>query len=472
MIPELGILLIAVLVLTFVAYVLACTMSGRHEPIMLLWALLAPLGYAVLAYPHARAIITLHRAIILPLLLLMPLLPPLAVGKINRTHVWLAIAWTFFVLGTLLSLINVAPGQRLSSIRVAIDAFILPPLLGWVLYRTFRVRQHLPWLHIVVSIVSIYLAIIGGIEIFTGRALMPQAGGGDVLYAGGGLFEIVRPTGPYANPATLSLVGMINLFLLLFFRRAMGKMPARNLLLHWPGIVASLLVSLMTFTRGVVLAFALIILIETWRNSTAKQRSLRIAGALGLFALVGAALVLAPGQIAQERISQDNFWGRVAQQGQTFEVFLDHPLTGVGLCNFGTAAGLTSKYETSVQGFDPVGAPHNFLGEVFSDTGLVGAIPFIISQALLFTMFRRLRTSFPTSGTLAWSYFVMIFTAYWVLNMDFGIGYYSELNLWFVFAITIIYRYGIEEGCRQFAITGFHRGRRAQLSSIALRPQC
>lgn len=472
MIPELGILVIALLVLAFLGYICACTMSGRYEPIILLWALLAPLGYSVLAYPHERSIITLHRAVILPLLFLIPAFPPPALGKVNRNLTWLAIAWGFFVLGAMLSLVNVSPGQRLAPIRLAIDAFILPPLLGWAVYKTFRVRQHLSWLHIILSVVSIYLAIIGGLEIYLGQALMPQAGAGDVLYAGGGLIETVRPTGPYANPATLSLIGMINLFLLLFCRRGMGKAALRNVLLHWPGIVASVLVSLMTFTRGVVLAFAVIAVIEMWRAAGVKQRVLRGAGAGALLAVVAAAVAFAPSQIASERTSQDNFWGRVAQQVQTFDVFLDHPLIGIGLCNFGSVAGLTSKYETSVQGYDPVGAPHNLLGEVFSDTGLVGAIPFVISQMLLLTIFRKLRTSSPLTGSFVWSYFVMIFVAYWVLNMDFGIGYYSELNLWFVFALAVLYRYAIEQDAKPGIVAEFRPSQIASRGIGTLRPQC
>lgn len=444
MIPELATIAIGLLIVAFFGYVLACTTSGRYEPILLTWALLAPLGYAVLAYPHQRSIITLHRVVILPLLILIPLLPPSAIGRMDRKLKWLAIAWAFFVFGAMLSLINVPDGQILSAARVAVDAFVLPPLLAFVVFKTFRVRQHLPWIHLIICLVSIYLSIIGLLEIFTGRALMPQAGAGDVLYAGGSLLQIVRPTGPYANPATFSLVGMINLFLLLFCRRAMGKLHAGTRFLHALGIVASVLVALMTFTRGAVVAFLLISVIEIWQVRGIRHRVLRVIGLVGLFAAISLAMIFVPSQITQERSSTDNFWSRVAQQLQTFYVFWDHPLTGVGLCNFGSVTGLTSKYQTSVAGFDSVGTPHNLLGEVLSDTGLMGAIPFIITQCLLLVIFWKFRDSNPASGRFVWPYFVMIFTAYWVLNMDFGIGYYSELNLWFVFALALLYRYAME----------------------------
>ena len=133
---------------------------------------------------------------------------------------------------------------------------------------------------------------------------------------------------------------------------------------------------------------------------------------------------------------------------------------------------VTEYHESSVQGFDPVGAPHNFLGEIFSDTGIIGAIPFIISQVLLFTIFRKLRTWFPASGAFVWSHFVMIFTAYWVLNMDFGIGFYSELNLWFVFALAILYRYAVEQDPKPAMVAAFSQARRASVGMRALRSRC
>ncbi len=256
MIPLIGILVLAVVAVAFIGYMIACTVSGRYEPVLLLWAILAPLGYSVLAYPHDRPILTLHRLIILPLIPLILLLPPLAVGKFNRKLLWLAIAWGLFVLGAFLSLLNEPKLLWLSASRGIVDAFILPPVLGWITYRGFSVRNHLSWIHLVLSLVSMYLLVIGISETVTGLPLLPQAGASVRLYsAGEGSFTIARPNGPFANPGTFSLVSMINLFLLMFSRRAMSRLPLPVRILHWPAVVAALAVSLLTLTRGVIIAF-------------------------------------------------------------------------------------------------------------------------------------------------------------------------------------------------------------------------
>jgi O-antigen ligase len=353
-----------------------------------------------------------------------------------------AVFWGMFVCGAAFSLINVPSEQLLFASRTLIDAFILPLMLGWTIYKSFRVREHLLWLRTVVCIVSIYLMIIGSLEMITGQDLLPQSGANGAWYAGEGLLQIVRPDGPYANTGTFSTVGMINLFLLLFFRRAMPKVPRSPF--YWLGVVASIVVSLMTLTRGVIVAFAVILLIEVWRAHELKERILRVTCMLGLLAVIAIALAYAPIEVVQERSDSANFFARVAQQSQSFRIFRDHPFAGVGLTNFSGAAETNSRYAAAFAGVEAVETTHNFLAEVVVDTGLLGAIPFLISQILIFRLFHKLNTSAPVSGGLVYSYFIMIFAAFWVMNMDVGLGIYSDLTLWFAFALSILFKYAVE----------------------------
>jgi hypothetical protein len=39
----------------------------------------------------------------------------------------------------------------------------------------------------------------------------------------------------------------------------------------------------------------------------------------------------------------------------------------------------------------------------------------------------------------------MVFIAFWIMNMDSGLGFYSDLNLWYAFALAILYRYAVEQ---------------------------
>lgn len=443
MLPPVAILLIAASGVAFVAWVLACTMSGRYEPILLIWALLAPLTYCLLAYPLDRPVITLHRTVILPLVLLMFVIPPSATGRINRNLAWLAITWGCFVVGALISLVNAPRALWLSAVRVLIDSFLLPPLLAFVTYRCFRVRQYLRWLHLAICMVSVYLALLGIIEIATGHRVLSQPGMPDELYAGGGLFQVVRTSGPFINPGTYALVGMVNAILLIFFRAAACSGGRLNGVFHWPGLISAISISLMSLTRGAVIAYFIIFLFEVLRRRTAKRRLILAICAITLFVSIMVVTMYLPQQVVEERYSSDNLWGRIVQQVQTFRMFADHPITGAGFCNFLQAAEVTSKYDVSFNGAEAVGSPHNLVGEIIAETGLVGAIPFLISQVLLVGAFRKLRMS-NVIGETVWRYFVMIFLAYWILNMDFSIGYYSELNLWFIFALSLLYRCGAE----------------------------
>jgi O-antigen ligase len=165
---------------------------------------------------------------------------------------------------------------------------------------------------------------------------------------------------------------------------------------------------------------------------------------VGLLAVIAIALAYAPIEVVQERSDSSNFFARVAQQSQSFRVFRDHPFGGVGLTNFSETAETNSGYAAAFAGVGAVEATHNFLAEVVVDTGLLGAIPFLISQILIFCLFQKLSTSAPVSGRVVHSYFIMIFVAFWVMNMDVGLGIYSDLTLWFAFALSILFKYGIE----------------------------
>jgi len=441
MIPELGMVALAVLALAFLAWVLACTMSGRYEPIVLVWVLLAPLTYGLLAYPLDRPVITLHRAVILPLTLLVLVLPPAAKGRITPKLAWLAVTWGCFLLGVLISLVNTPRSVWLSAIRVVIDTFMLPLLLAYAIYRSFRVRENLAALHGVVCGVSIYLMVIGAMEVILERDLLPQPYSIGPWYAGGNTFQVVRANGPFLTSGTFSTVGLINVFLVLFLYHAMnGNQPLATRLLHWPGVISGLVVSLMSLTRGIVIALLFILAFEFWREPSAKRRILVSACALSLAGMIALASANAPADLVSERSSADNFWGRVAQQEQNIRVFLENPITGTGFANFHNPY----QSEVAVAGVTAVGYPHNLLAQILAETGLLGTIPFLLSQVLVIAAFRKLRRLNPVGGALVWPYFAMIFITFWLMNMESSIGYHSEMTLWFVFALSILYRYAAE----------------------------
>jgi len=62
---------------------------------------------------------------------------------------------------------------------------------------------------------------------------------------------------------------------------------------------------------------------------------------------------------------------------------------------------------------------------------------------LLAAMWRLRHVS--SSGRLVWKYFVYMFLTYWITGLTETSGYDGFLNLWYVFAITIFYKYVLTE---------------------------
>jgi O-antigen ligase len=125
----------------------------------------------------------------------------------------------------------------------------------------------------------------------------------------------------------------------------------------------------------------------------------------------------------------------------------------VGLSNFTPVATTHPRYQAAVDNIDPLNSPHNNLGWIAGETGIAGLVPFVLSQILLVVAFRRLAKR-GERGRAAWKYFVFIFLSYWITGMSETSAYYGELNMWFIFAVALVYRYGVGETpeCEQLAL--------------------
>jgi O-antigen ligase len=119
---------------------------------------------------------------------------------------------------------------------------------------------------------------------------------------------------------------------------------------------------------------------------------------------------------------------------------MDHPLIGVGFTDFAEAI-RHGHYVTSFEGVPAVDIQHNNLSAVLSETGLIGFIPFVTSQALFVACFWRLRRTHPDRAPLVWKSFLFIFLGYWINGMSLLSGYYADLNLWYMFALAVLYKF-------------------------------
>jgi O-antigen ligase len=154
--------------------------------------------------------------------------------------------------------------------------------------------------------------------------------------------------------------------------------------------------------------------------------------------LIFLAPVFAP-EVFENRSSAGNVYGRVAQFEQSFRVFVDHPVLGVGFYNFGRVVAGEPRYVATYQGVDSVDSPHNNLTQVLAETGILGFVPYVMAHILLFRAMWQLRR-LSSSGNLAWKYYVYLFLTYWITGLTESSGY-SPLNLVYTFAITVFYKY-------------------------------
>jgi len=419
-------------------YLSAAIFSGKVEPLVLLWVLIFPLGYYFFSFPRDKSIITYDRVLVMALVL--------AIGFISRDKLPLvprdlrhcAIAWmAFLVVATL----SVTQAKNLFTTgRLLVDGFYLPTILGWVVVRYFRVEQNAAKLHLFVSIMAIYVACIGLAEMVLKQDLLPLPGAA-IGFAG----TLPRPNGPFDSDDEFALIGVLTFFLLLFLRNLLaGKLTFRRRVLHYLGVTASLATALMPMFRSVGISLMVVLLIA---SLSARKPSRRFAGftLLGCCVLVVLlASVLAPDTYA-DRSDPGNVYGRLAEQRQTWRLFCSHPIVGVGLGQFADVVARDTRYLELYGNVRSVDSPHNTLGGVLAETGVLGFVPYVTAQITLFLVFWHLRKQPRRNAQLAWTYFLYIFLGYWINGMSLTVGYSSNTNLWFIFSIAVLYKYAMTE---------------------------
>jgi len=295
-------------------------------------------------------------------------------------------------------------------------------------------------------VMSIYIGLIGAAEVFLQKDLLalPES---SVILAGDMKEESsafwMRPNGPFSTTNSYALVGLVSFLFLLFLRHALAdRLPRWQKVLHQLGVVSAVVAALLPLFRSVVMALVLTLVIDAFYKH-GLRRVLRLATILSL-ALVALVLQLAMPQVLEDRTDPGNLYGRIAEQQQVMAMFLDHPLNGVGINNFYEAA-QRDRYVAFYEGIESVDYPHSNLSAVLAETGISGFVPYILSQVFLVAAFWKLRQSRGSDAGLAWKYFVLLFLAYWVNGVSLTSGYYADLNLWYMLALAIVYKYAASE---------------------------
>jgi O-antigen ligase len=326
-----------------------------------------------------------------------------------------------------------------------VEAFVIPGVLALYIIREFPVSRHLRQIHVVVCIISLYLAAIGIAEVATGTDLLPLKDAGSSYFAGTQDVKLLRANGPFGANGTYATVGLINFLLLVFLRKAMRVLNGGTRLVHAAGLASSIVTAAIPLFRALALTACAIFAIAWVRSHRRDSRRLwPVIVAFACLISIFSFKFIAP-DIYHERVEDpENIYGRLAEVRQAAEVIREAPVFGVGLDQFNNIVAGRTKYLFSYRGQDSLDYPHSTPLAITAETGMVGSFFFFAAQIAMLFAFRRVLAGENTR--LSWHYFVYIFIAFWGMNVDLISAYYDELNIWYMFALAIVAKYGIEQG--------------------------
>jgi O-antigen ligase len=410
-------------------------LCGRLDGLLLWWAAVFPLGYYFASFPREQAIVTLDRGVVAVASLGLLVAKSDTAARVPGSLRQAGFAWLAFA--AMASLTLGASINPLNGMRALLDSAVLPFLLGWCVIARLDIRRCLPGMHTAVCISSMICAGIAAAEIITAQDLLP-IGTAAASYEG-----IIRPNGPFESNDNLALIGAVSLFFLLFLRSVLGPhLSAARRALHFAGLAAAIGMALMPLFRSVAITLVVALIIDTFWEHGASRRAWRvalIAASVGLICMIA---VLAP-EVFEDRSSSGNVYGRVAELEQSLRVFSEHPLLGVGFLNFHNYVVGESRFVATYNGVSSLDWPHDNLAQVLTETGILGFIPYVLSQVLLvWSMWKLRRLNY--SGVLAWKYLLYLFLTYWITGLSESSGY-GSLNLWFMFVVGVIYKYVLSE---------------------------
>lgn len=409
-------------------------LCGRLEGLLLWWAGVFPLGYYFASFPREHSVVTLDRVVVAVAFFGLFLAKSDQATRVPESLRQAGFAWLAFAAVASLTLRDsISP---LNGIRSLFDSAVLPFLLGWCVIARLDIRRCLPGIHTAVCVSSMICAGVAAAEIMTGQDLLPVSAAAP--YEG-----IIRPNGPFESNDNLALIGAVSLFFLLFLRSVLGPhLSTARRALHFAGLAAAIGMALMPLFRSVAITLVIALIIDTFWERGASRRAWRVAligASLGVVCMMA---VMAP-EVFEDRSSSQNVYGRVAEVEQSLRVFAEHPMLGVGFLNFHNYVAGEPRLLATYNGVSAVDWPHDNLAQVLTETGILGFIPYLLAQFLLLRSMWKLRR-LNYSGMLAWKYLLYLFLTYWITGLSESSGY-GSLNLWFMFVVSVIYKYVLTE---------------------------
>jgi O-antigen ligase len=246
-----------------------------------------------------------------------------------------------------------------------------------------------------------------------------------------------RPDGPFEQPGVLSIVAILAFFFIVYLRRLMPqRISSRRVWLHRTGCVTSFGAALLPLNRGLVLVLLPIAVIDSCSRHRLISRR-KWAAFVGMVVLAAVAAKLSDPRLYDDRVSgMANFYQRLAQHEETLRVVREYPLFGVGLNLYHKVAAENPRYMATWQGIESMTFPHNVLMTVLSEEGIFGLLLYVLAQVFFIRGMWRIRKAYPP-GWLAFLYCVLV---YLLIGLDYGTVYFSDINLFYIFVLGVIYQ--------------------------------
>jgi O-antigen ligase len=310
---------------------------------------------------------------------------------------------------------------------------LMPALFGWYAIRYFPALKNVQKLHLSACVLGIGLCVSGLVELITGMDVFPWSGSEPLFTE----THVRRADGPFELQIVLSMVAILCFFFIIYLRRLMPPIisPSRAML-HRAGSLASIVAALLPLDRGLVLVLVPIAVIDSCSRQRLLRRRIWASFFIVILVAAFAAKLLDP-RLYDDRVSNpDNFYQRVAQQSETMRVVREYPLFGTGLGLYHEMVAAEPRYMVKWRGIQSMTLPHNVVMTILSEEGIVGLLFYVSAQVFFVRAMWRIRRVYPP-GWLAFLYCVL---AYALTGLDFGTVYYSDINLFYLFVLGVLYQ--------------------------------
>jgi O-antigen ligase len=427
------------------------------ERVLLAWFATTPLASFFLRYPLDRSILTYDRVVffILTLLVLSESRSVFIARSLPDSTTTESAQFSltkFEIAWLLLSVVALASALMHSNnlpyaVRIAVDAFWLPLFAFYFARRYFSLRNGGTVLMLGGAALALFMFITGFFELTTGDDLFRYKGA-----------ELVREgerrvNGPFASDSSFAIICML---LFLFLQAAPRLIRMRfdrsGKLTYYTATFCAALAALLSTFRVVAFAMLICWIIQVWLEHRASRRSfwksassrrqLPLALALVVVViLIGGWLALRAAPALANRLTDPRSgFGRLATWQAAAEITFENPVIGVGLTNYAEAFDQSHYYSDEapeeVLETKAVDSPHSNLLWISSELGLSGLVLYIAANVFLFLIgWRAFMGSHGRQQSVASSCYLALVLAYWISGLTLASGYYSDLNLYFLFLL-------------------------------------